>query len=164
MQPLLDKYSMRLFELDTKPHFVLVMGGAGSGKNHYIRSTYPGHELIDVDVYKQHMDLSAAIKHVKTEMLDAFSARKNVAHPTTGSNLKGQQNKINLALQRDYSVTVVFIDTPVGIATQQVAQRVQSGGHSASNIAGSNAKARENFEILRNIPGVSAIVVKRQVS
>ena len=84
---------------DIAPQFYLVMGGAGSGKNHFIENhpTLANYTLIDVDAIKGSIGVSAAIKSLKPAMISAFDSQKDVAHPTTGTNLKGQQNKIALA-------------------------------------------------------------------
>ena len=120
---------MRLGEL--KPQFILVMGGAGSGKNHYIAHdpVASSYKLIDVDAIKGEMGLDAAIGAIKPMLQAAFNDGDNVAHPTTGSNLKGQQNKIALARQYDYKVTIVLVDTPLEQAIAQVRKRYREGGH-----------------------------------
>jgi predicted ABC-type ATPase len=129
------------------------MGGAGSGKNWMIRhskilSTYT---LVDVDEMKKEVGLDVAIKGVKPALEAAFKRKENVAHPTTGSHLKGQQNKIQLAKDNGYKVVLYLIDTNPDLAAKRVADRVAKGGHDVKPeaIAASNAKARENFNLLK---------------
>lgn len=140
---------------DLKPQFVIVLGGAGSGKNYFIENhpTFASYQLIDVDAVKKHVPLGDAISAIKPMLQSAFEANKNVAHPTTGSNLKGQQNKIALARQYGYTVTVVLIDTPVEQAIAQVRKRYREGGHDVQidAIVNSNRRARENFELLKGL-------------
>jgi predicted ABC-type ATPase len=147
---------------DFIPTFTLVMGGAGSGKNYYIEhdSELSKAWLIDVDAVKIGMALDAAIKQIKPMLEEAFQSGINVAHPTTGSNLKGQINKILLAKKYDYRVEIILIDTDPQRAAQQVQFRVDQGGHNveADKIASSNAKARENFEQLKQYADESKIV------
>ena len=130
------------------------MGGAGSGKNYYIEHnpSLGRAKLIDVDQVKQTVSLDAAIKMIKPMLEQAFQAKESVVHPTTGSNLKGQLNKIALARQYDYQVHLILVVTDPERAAKQVQQRVASGGHGveADKIASSNQKARENFEELKN--------------
>lgn len=151
-----------LFEAAKKPQFVLVMGGGGSGKNHFIsnHAEYKKYRLIDVDEIKKTVPLDAAIKATKEELLKAFAARKNVAHPTTGSNLKGQINKIKAAKDAGYEVTLILKDTPIEQAMKQVAARVKAGGHNVleKDIVASNEKARANFNELKHLADNHKIV------
>lgn len=139
---------MRLDEI--KPQFVLVMGGAGSGKNHHISQNYPQYKLIDVDEVKAELGLNAAIGSIKPMLVKAFERKENVAHPTTGTNLSAQQRKIALAKEYGYAVTLVLIDTPAHAAISNVRDRVQQGGHDVSleKIVSSNKIAKENFYVL----------------
>jgi predicted ABC-type ATPase len=151
---------MRLDEL--KPQFVLVMGGAGSGKNWYIAhdSVVSKFKLIDVDAIKGELGLSSAISQIKPLLQTAFANHENVAHPTTGSNLKGQQNKIALAREYGYTVVIVFKDTPIDQAIANVRKRYRSGGHDVEldAIVNSNKRARENFEALKQLADNAFIV------
>ena len=147
---------------DFIPTFTLVMGGAGSGKNYYIEH-HPELSrdwLIDVDAIKIGTALDSAIKMIKPMMIEAFETGIDVVHPTTGSNLKGQINKIALAKQYKYRVCIILIDTDPERAAQQVQRRVDAGGHDvqADKIASSNTKARENFEQLKQYADESEIV------
>lgn len=151
---------MQLNEL--KPQFILVMGGAGSGKNHFIEnsSIYSNYKLIDVDAIKDELGVSAAITQIKPLLKAAFEAQENVVHPTTGSNLKAQENKIKMAHDYGYVVTVILKDTPIEQAIEQVRNRVKKGGHDVSleNIVKSNKLARENFAALTPLVDLSQIV------
>jgi predicted ABC-type ATPase len=149
----INKYVMR--SSDFIPTFTIVMGGAGSGKNHFIEH-HPALRrqlMIDVDQIKQTVPLDQAIKAIKPMLEKAFAAKKDVVHPTTGSNLKGQQNKIELAKSFGYRVQLILVATDPEVAAQQVAKRVSQGGHGveAADIARSNQKARENFEALTGL-------------
>lgn len=150
---------------DIKPQFILVMGGAGSGKNYYIAHdpVASSYRLIDVDAIKGEMGLDAAIGAIKPMLQAAFANKENVVHPTTGSHLKGQQNKIALARQNDYKITIVLVDTPVAKAIEHVRKRHRAGGHDVEidAIVNSNKKARDNFEALKGLAD-EAIVVGRQ--
>jgi predicted ABC-type ATPase len=151
---------MRLGEI--KPQFVLVMGGAGSGKNWYISHdpVISRYTLIDVDAVKLTTDLSSAIGMIKPMLIAAFEGKENVAHPTTGSNLKGQQNKIALAQHYGYGVTIVLKDTPIDQAIAQVRKRYRDGGHDVEleAIVNSNKRARENFESLKHLADKAIVV------
>lgn len=148
--------------IDLKKQFVIVMGGAGSGKNYFIRSNpeYFTFKLIDVDAIKGEMGLSAAIKAIKPMLIDSFEAGRNVVHPTTGSHLIGQKNKIKLAHQYGYHVTLILVATPLERAIAQVRRRVQSGGHDVeiAYIESSNKRARDNFNLLKLDADSSRIV------
>ena len=137
---------------DIHPQFVLVMGGAGSGKNYFIEHhpTLSHYTLIDVDAIKGKMGLDLAMKSIKPSMIAAFDSKKDVAHPTTGAHLKGQQNKIAIAKQYGYTVTLILIDTPIEQAIEQVRKRRREGGHDVGleKIVETNKKARENFNLL----------------
>ena len=119
---------------DIAPQFYIVIGGAGSGKNYYIEThpTLSHYTLIDVDSIKLQMSVGDAIKSIKPAMIAAFSEKKDVAHPTTGTNLKGQENKIALAKKYGYTVHLVLVDTPVEQAIAQVRKRYREGGHDVS--------------------------------
>lgn len=150
---------MNLTEL--KPQFVLVMGGAGSGKNYFIsHSPYAAYKLIDIDAIKGELGLDVGMKQIKPMMISAFEHKENVAHPTTGSNLKGQQNKIALAHQYGYAVTLILIDTDPVKAIAQVRKRVRAGGHDVEleAIIASNKRARENFEALKALADNAKVV------
>lgn len=138
---------------ELKPQFVIVIGGAGSGKNYFIEHNpiYSKYHLVDVDAMKAGMDTNTAIKQIMPSLLSAFEKRENVVHTTMGINLKGQENKIKLAKEHGYNVSLIFIDTNPDVAVAQVRNRVRQGGHDVSieNIVSSNKKARENFNILK---------------
>jgi predicted kinase len=153
-----EKRIMNLNEL--KPQFVLVIGGAGSGKNYYIESTFPNYTLIDVDAIKGQVGVGAAINQIKPAMIAAFEQKVNVAHPSTGSNLTAQENKIRLAHQYGYVVTLILVDTPVETAIKQVRERYRYGGHDVAidKIISSNNKARENFRILKDFADRAATI------
>lgn len=144
---------MQLQEI--KPQFLIVMGGAGSGKNYFIESSpiYSKYKLIDIDAIKGELGISAAITQIKPMLLQAFTNKEDVAHPTTGSNLKAQENKIEMAHEQGYSVTLVLVDTPIEQAIQNVRNRVRKGGHDVKleNIVSTNKKARENFNVLSSL-------------
>jgi len=151
---------MRLGEI--KKQFVLVMGGAGSGKNYFIETHAPFYhfKLIDIDSVKGKLGLNAGMASIKPAMIAAFERGENVAHPTTGSHLKGQQNKIDLAHQYGYHVTLILIDTPINQAVAQVRNRHRQGGHDVALdvIVSSNKKARENFTALQSLADESKVV------
>jgi predicted ABC-type ATPase len=147
-------------ESELKPQFILVMGGAGSGKNTYISKHFPTYKLVDVDAIKSELGLDAAMAQMKPTMLAAFMNGANVAHPTTGSHLKGQENKIKLAKEHGYVVRLVLIDTPPEVAMGRVRERVRNGGHDVEidKIVASNLKARENFGVLKNMVDFSEVI------
>ena len=149
-------------ESEIRPQFILVMGGAGSGKNYYIQHdpVASSYKLIDVDNLKQEMGLDAAIGAIKPMLQGAFTNKENVVHPTTGSHLKGQQNKIALAHQYGYKVTVVLVDTPIDQAIAQVRKRYREGGHDVQldAIVNSNKKARDNFNALKQLADEAVVV------
>lgn len=134
--------------------FVMVMGGAGSGKNHFIEhdpklATF---ELVDVDAVKQDMGLSTAVKWIKPRLEELFKSRQNVVHPTTGSNLIGQKNKLALAAAYGYTTTLILINTDPKHAVKNVAKRREAGGHDVNvdDIIRSNMAAKENFNVLKS--------------
>lgn len=145
---------------DIKPQLIIVMGGAGSGKNYFIDKNYPEYKLIDVDTVKQNLPLSAAISAIKPMLVDAFTNKENVAHPTTGTNLAAQQRKIKLAKSYGYTVTLVLIDTDPATAIAQVRNRVRQGGHDVEleQIVAGNKKARVNYEILKALADQAKVV------
>lgn len=138
----------------------MVMGGAGSGKNYYISKKYPEYKLIDVDAVKGELGTTAAISQIKPMLQSAFENGINVAHPTLGSNVVGQANKIKLAQEHGYNVVVVLIDTPVERAMSQVLQRAKQGGHDVdpSKIEFSNKRSRETFDQIKSLADQSFIV------
>ena len=151
---------MQLSEL--KPQFILVMGGAGSGKNHFIEnnSTYSTYKLIDVDAIKGELGVSAAITQIKPMLQQSFENKENVVHTTMGVNLKAQQNKINMAHEHGYIVTLVLVDTSVEQAIDNVRNRVRKGGHDVpiESITASNKKSREHFNLLSSMADKSIVV------
>jgi len=145
-----------------QPTFALVMGGAGSGKNWMIQhnSVLSTYKLVDVDEMKKEVGLDVAIKAIKPTLEAAFKKQENVVHPTTGAHLKGQQNKIQLAKDNGYRVELYLIDTDPEIAAKRVADRVAKGGHNVrpEAIVASNARARENFNLLKPITDKATIL------
>jgi len=153
------KYKMQLSEI--KPQFVLVIGGAGSGKNYYIEhSALSSFQLVDVDAIKGKLGVSAAISAIKPMLLQAFLNRENVVHPTTASNLQAQKNKIAAAKEHGYSVMLLLVERPVEQALDQVRQRVAKGGHDVNidKIVSSNAIAKSNFTLLAPLVDVAKTV------
>ena len=154
---------MKLFELaKQKPMFTMVIGGAGSGKNHFIDNNpkLKRAKCIDVDEIKKNVPLDTAIKQVKVDLEAAFKTGEDVVHPTTGSNLKGQQNKIALAKKFGYAITLILKDTPLEQALKNVKKRADEGGHSVleKDIISSNEKARINFKELSPLVDISKTV------
>ncbi len=151
---------MRLDEI--QPTFLMVIGGAGSGKNHFIQHhpVYSKFELIDVDEVKKSMPVKDAISAIKPMLLSAFQRKANIAHPGTAANLKAAQNKIDMARQHGYRVVLVLKDTPPEVALKQVERRVAQGGHDVDTqkILQSNETARANFSALRSLVDKSEIV------
>lgn len=154
---------MKLFEIaKQKPMFTMVIGGAGSGKNYFIENNpkLKRAKCIDVDEIKKHVPLDNAIKQVKIDLEQAFKKGEDVVHPTTGSNLKGQQNKIALAREHGYAVTLILKDTPLEQALKNVKKRAEGGGHDVleKDIVSSNEKARANFKELSPLVDIAKTV------
>jgi predicted ABC-type ATPase len=147
---------------EIKPQFILIMGGAGSGKNHFIanNSIYSNYNLIDVDIIKGEIGVANAIGQIMPMLVDAFDKQENIVHSTTGSNLRAQQNKIKMAKHQGYTVTLVLVDAPIEQAIENIRNRVRQGGHDVEieNIVSTNKKARENFEILKSTVDKSEVV------
>jgi predicted ABC-type ATPase len=144
------------------PTFLMVIGGAGSGKNHFIEHhpEYSKYHLVDVDAVKQEVDVSTAIASIMPMLESAFKQKLDVAHPGTAANLKAAQNKIELAKKHGYNVVLVLKDTPVDVALARVANRVEKGGHHAPDekVIKSNALARQRFSELKSSADYSFIV------
>jgi predicted kinase len=154
---------MKLFEIaKQKPMFTMVIGGAGSGKNYFIENNpkLKRTKCIDVDEIKKHVSLDTAIKQVKIDLEAAFKKGEDVVHPTTGSNLKGQQNKIALAKEYGYAITLILKDTPLEQALKNVKKRAEGGGHDVleKDIVASNEKARANYKELSPLADTSKIL------
>ena len=151
---------MQLSEI--KPQFVLVIGGAGSGKNYYIEHSpaLSSFQLIDVDAIKDKLGVSAAISAIKPMLLQAFLNNENIVHPTTATNLQAQKNKIAAAKEHGYSVMLVLVERPVEQALDQVRQRVAKGGHDVNidKIVSSNAIAKSNFNLLSPLVDIAKTV------
>ena len=149
-------------ESELNPQFVIVIGGAGSGKNYFIEHepSISKFKLIDVDAIKGAMGVSAAISAIKPMLLTAFANKENVAHPTTASNLAAQKNKIAAAKSHGYTVTLILKDTPVDQAIAQVRNRARNGGHDVdfNKIVSSNSAARVNFNLLSPLADISKVV------
>ncbi len=147
---------------DIHPQFVIVIGGAGSGKNYFIEHdpALSRFALVDVDAMKGELGVGPAISAIKPKLIQAFEQKKDVAHPTTGTNLKAQQNKIKLAQSYGYSVTLILIDTPIEKAIEQVRNRYREGGHDVEleKIVSSNKKARDNFNQLAPLVTTAKVV------
>ena len=144
------------------PTFCLVIGGAGSGKNHFIQHhpVYSKFKLIDVDEVKKTMPVGDAISAIKPMLLAAFARKENVSHPGTAANLKAAQNKIAAAKAAGYQVVLVLKDTPTEVALAQVAKRAGEGGHDVDRekIIKSNQVARDNFAALKPLVDQSLVV------
>jgi predicted ABC-type ATPase len=132
------------------PHFVIVMGGSGSGKNHFIshNSKYSSFKLIDVDAMRA--DLSTNISSIKPALMEAMKLGVDIAHPTTGAgNLAAITNKFKMAKDFGYDTTLILIDTPAEISMKNVKKRFSAGGHDvpAWKIQKTNEEARKNFDL-----------------
>ena len=147
---------------ELNPQFVIVIGGAGSGKNYFIEHepTLSNFQLIDVDAIKGRLGVSAAISAIKPMLLSAFTNKENVVHPTTASNLTAQKNKIAAAKSNGYTVTLILKDTPVEQAIAQVRNRARNGGHDVdlAKIVSSNTAARANFNLLSPLVDIAKTV------
>lgn len=135
-------------------HFVIVMGGSGSGKNHYINNhpLYKNYKLIDVDAMRA--DTGTNISNIKPQLTAAFKTGVDVAHPMTGAgNIVAITNKLLLAKENGYETTLVFVDTPLQTAIKRVRTRASSGGHDVPDwkIEKTNLGARENFDAIKDM-------------
>lgn len=147
---------------DFLPQFIIVIGGSGSGKNHFIEHhpIYRHYRLIDVDQIKQSTSVRDAIAQIRPRLEAAFEEKQNVVHPTTGANLAAARRKIDLAKHYGYEVTVILKDTDPEVATRRVAHRVAKGGHDVlpADIIRSNKTAKENFAGLSSLADKSEVV------
>ena len=151
-------------KLDNK-EFVLIVGGAGSGKNYHYENVYKtkGYVLVDVDEMKKMSDVTNAIGQLKKHLENKFKEGVNIVNPGTGANLKGVENKIKLAKEYGYTVTLIFIDTALDKATEFVKARAIKGGHDVPEwkIKKTNEECRKNVEILKNqVDNYKIITVK----
>jgi len=132
------------------PQFVIVMGGSGSGKNHFIshHSKYSSFKLIDVDAMRD--DLSTNISSIKPALTEAMKLGVDIAHPTTGAgNLAAITNKFKMAKDFGYDTTLILIGTPAEISMKNVKKRFSAGGHDVPTwkIQKTNEEARKNFDL-----------------
>lgn len=114
----------------SKPVFVLVMGGAGVGKNHFI-STHPeykNYKLIDVDAIKK-TGVKEYVNEMKKQLHAAFAKKENVIHPTIGGAISGNVNKLIAAKAAGYETHVVFLKGTPEAAKARIQHRVSQGGH-----------------------------------
>jgi len=136
----------------SEPEFVLVMGGAGVGKNHYIRNdpTLKKYTLIDIDQMKD--SSSVPLFDMKQALKDAIEAGKNIVHPTIGSAVAGNINKLNFARKNGYKTTVIFLDGSIEQGIAHVKSRVSKGGHSVPD-----EKVKITYEkAAANYPAIAA--------
>lgn len=137
------------------PQFVMVIGGAGSGKNYYIgrHPTYRSYKLLDVDEFRATSERS--ISNITPALKSALSTGVNIAHPATGAgSIQAILNKLKMAKDAGYETTLVFIDTPPEQAAKNVEKRAAGGGHSVPEwkIEKTNEMSRLNYEAVKDNP------------
>jgi len=131
--------------------FVLIIGGAGVGKNYYIEHTpqLRGAIVIDIDQLKKDSTVTNAAVQMKKDIEAALQRGDSViVNPTIGGNVKGSVNKLKLAKQYGYKTKVVFLDGDPDAGLERVAKRVMMGGHSVPDekVRLTYQRAKDAFE------------------
>ena len=112
--------------------FVLVMGGAGVGKNYYIEHNprLKDFTLIDIDEIKRDGSSPNAMIEMKRQMEQAFKRGEDVVQPTIGGTAQGNVNKLKLAKSHGYNTEVIYLKGSADKGKANVLKRASNGGHS----------------------------------
>lgn len=120
-----------------KPHYILMCGSVGAGKNYYIEKYLSFIESIDIDQIMMQLgngiysksNISAAKLQVKTMINNNFINQKTFIHQGTSANLNNTKNKITLAKEYGFNTILFYVDTPIAFAYNNIVTRVNNGGH-----------------------------------
>lgn len=134
--------------------FFLILGGAGVGKNYYIKHNLPKTTVvIDVDEIKKSMPVDHAISSLKGLLEKEFEKNTPiVAHPSIGKNPTANINKLKLAKTYGYETNVIFLNGSPEQGIKNVEKRVKEGEHGApeETIKTSYKKSYNSFQLTIN--------------
>lgn len=139
--------------------FIMIIGGAGSGKNFIYKKHLSKLPLLDIDEFsakhaKGDFELARkfvgkAAGDVKKELLRHFAEGKSVVNTATGASLSNTMNKFKWAKEAGMKTAVVLVDVDVKVALQRNKDRAAKGDQGLLpdwKVESSNKDARENFK------------------
>lgn len=151
--------------------FIMIIGGAGSGKNHIYRKYFSHLPLFDVDEYilklsggdpqKAGKFVSQAIKELESDLKNNLMKRNSVVTMGTGKSVHGVQNKFKFARDAGKEIAIIRVDVAPKVAferSQARAQKEQRAEIPLYNIEKTNKMAKLNFRSFAKLADYSLII------
>lgn len=145
------------------PVYILVAGSVGSGKSFVVSKFLPKVDVLDPDDYTMRLgagvysekNVSASIKLVQKDIKDKLTRRETFIQQGTSANFQSTITKLKTAKLHGFVTVLLYVDTPISQAIEQVKKRVEAGGHGAginsTKVQRTYAGAKLSFRALSGI-------------
>ncbi len=152
--------------------FIMIIGGAGSGKNFIYKKYFSHLPLFDVDEYilrlsggdpqKAGKFVTKAIKELESDLQKQMQKDSNsVVSMGTGKSVHGVQNKFKFARDAGKEIAIIRVDVSPEVAferSQARAQKEQRAEIPLFNIQKTNKMAKMNFRSFAKLADYSLII------
>lgn len=153
---------MNIFELALQDRiFVTIIGGVGSGKNHFYKDYFDNFRLFDIDEYVEKLSdgnweesrkyVSAAMHSVESDLKEHFNTGESCVNTCSGAITSGILKKMQWAKDQGYKTVVIFIDVSAETAMSRNIDRVNAGERGLIpeyKVLRTNEAARNNYPVL----------------
>jgi len=153
--------------LQQDPHFILVMGSAGSGKNYIAKQNLANVPLVDIDKYMadfasgggdERKFISNAVHKANAELKKYFENSESVLQVTTGANYKGASNKLKLAKSYGLKTAVIYVDAGLNTSIKRNQDRAVKGDQRLVpdwKVEKTYTESKKNFKELKQEADIS---------
>jgi predicted kinase len=141
--------------------FIIIIGGAGSGKNFIYNKHFSHLPLFDVDEYieKYNLSITDALKKSEEDLFNILKNGNSAVSIGTGSKIDGILKKLKYAQSLHIKTYLFLVDTNVEKAQERNIKRAQNSKRLEIpyyKIQKTNQKAKENFEVFKNFAYLSS--------
>ena len=155
----------------TEKVFIMMIGGAASGKNYIAHKHFSELKLVDIDQYTKELsggDFELARKFVakgnamvRKELEKSFKSGQSVVNVATGSGANAVIKKLKMAKENDFKTVLILIDVNIPTVLKRQALRAKSGTQGLIpdwKIEKTNKEAKMNFNDIAKESDYSLII------
>lgn len=126
-----------IIEKSSSPVYILVAGSVGSGKSFIVGKHLPTINVIDPDAFTTELGdgqydskyVAKSMAMVRLAVSEKLKNMETFIQQGTSANLQSSINKLKLAKKNGFKTILLYVDTPIEQAVEQIKKRVSSGGH-----------------------------------